>query len=477
MVLAATAIPVELRPRFQTGLDFGIQLPDVLANVAGYVPVGIVLGGLGPVRAILAAAAISTLAEVSQVVMMHRDPSAIDIAANVLGSIVGTMVSGRWRIRSPELGVSRWTALTSAALAVVLILGVWALSGDPLNARGATSPGALEAHWRLDESRGRVASDSSGHHLDGMLSNESMRVPGVVGGAARFNGTTDSISFGHSTGLRLVGSMTVSAWINSTMYPLDDAAIVSTFNHRGDFALGYQLDTTIDRGPRTIGFKLGDPCGNVMARYGATPLLLNTWYHVAGVYDAEAQTMDVYLNGERDNGFLLGAVTGTHRSSRLGLYVGRRADLEGFEFAGLIDDVQIYSRALTKPEIAAIMRAGEIGSTPVGRAPAQRSEASKSAIGAVGTPSQCAWSSEREDARVPGAVATFGVLVAVVCVGLLPSVGPTLCLAASLFAGLLFLPVTASTLPSLKFWMFPLASLAGGASVVASLRRQRDRDP
>ena len=43
-----------------------------------------------------------------------------------------------------------------------------------------------------------------------------------------------------------------------------------------------------------------------MARYGATPLALDTWYYVAGVYDAEAKTMDVYLNGELDNGFLRG---------------------------------------------------------------------------------------------------------------------------------------------------------------------------
>jgi hypothetical protein len=33
---------------------------------------------------------------------------------------------------------------------------------------------------------------------------------------------------------------------------------------------------------------------------------VSTWYYVAGVYDAKAKTMDLYLNGELDNGFLLG---------------------------------------------------------------------------------------------------------------------------------------------------------------------------
>ena len=226
-----------------------------------------------------------------------------------------------------------------------------------INARGATSPGTLEAYWKLDESRGRVALDSSGHGLHGQFSNEPTRVAGAQGGAVILDGATDYIDFGHPPALRLVGSMTISAWINSTSFPIDDAAIVSHHNHSG---LGYQLDTTVDRGLRTIGFKLADACGRLMARYGATPLVANRWYHVAGVYDAEAQTLNVYLDGELDNGFLLGSVTSRQRSSRAAVYVGRRSDLKGFEFAGSINDVRIYSHALTKAEIASDMHGTSI---------------------------------------------------------------------------------------------------------------------
>ena len=41
-----------------------------------------------------------------------------------------------------------------------------------------------------------------------------------------------------------------------------------------------------------------------MFRYGATTLQPNTWYHIAGVYNAANQTLDVYLNGVLDNGQL-----------------------------------------------------------------------------------------------------------------------------------------------------------------------------
>ena len=43
----------------------------------------------------------------------------------------------------------------------------------------------------------------------------------------------------------------------------------------------------------TVGFKLADASGDLMARNGKTPLETQQWYHVAGVYDAEARTLDV----------------------------------------------------------------------------------------------------------------------------------------------------------------------------------------
>jgi hypothetical protein len=273
-----------------------------------------------------------------------------------------------------------------------------------------------------------------------------------MGGAVTLDGAKDYIDFGHSPAFRLAGSMTISAWINSAAFPRDDAAIVSQFQS----GFGYQLDTTIDRGPRTIGFKLTNACGNLMARYGATPLALNRWYHVAGVYNAGTRTLDVYLNGRPDNGFLLGSVTGAQRSSRAAVYVGRRSDLKGFEFAGSIDDVRIYSFALTNAEVAVDMQGGTVPEPA-----AQRMSPNPS----------CAVSSEPEDAKIPGAAAVLGVLAAVASIGLWPPARPLLRLAVSLAAGLLLLPAIAPNLPLFSLSTIPVVSLAGGASVTLSARR------
>ena len=143
--------------------------------------------------------------------------------------------------------------------------------------------------------------------------------------------------------------MTASAWIYATAFPSDDAAVVS---RRDSSERGFQLDTTVDTGRRTIGFKLTNSSGGNMIRYGATTLQTNTWYNIAGVYDAAAQTLHVYLNGQLDDGQLLGTVTTTQQTSALDVEIGQRPGSPGvYQFNGRIDDVRIADHAITQSQI------------------------------------------------------------------------------------------------------------------------------
>ena len=143
------------------------------------------------------------------------------------------------------------------------------------------------ASYALDEGSGTTATDASGHGLNGTLTNGATWGTGRYGSAVALDGIDDLVNLANPSGLQLTGSMTISGWINSAAFPPDDAAVVSK---RG--SNGYQLDTTIDTGPRVIGFKLTNSSGANMMRYGATAMQLNAWYHIAGVYNATARTMD-----------------------------------------------------------------------------------------------------------------------------------------------------------------------------------------
>ena len=76
-----------------------------------------------------------------------------------------------------------------------------------------------------------------------------------------------------------------------------------------------------------------------MFRYGATTLQANTWYFVTGVYDAATSALHVYLNGQLDDGTLLGTVTATQQNSSANVNIGRRPGSNSFNFNGRIDDV------------------------------------------------------------------------------------------------------------------------------------------
>ena len=206
----------------------------------------------------------------------------------------------------------------------------------------------ITAGYAFDEVSGTAAADASGHAIVGTLTNGPTFTTGKYGNAVLLDGTNDFVNLGNPTALQLTGSMTISAWINSSSFPVDDAAIVSK---RTGNESGFQLDTTVDKGTRTIGFKLTNSNGSEMFRYGATTLQPNTWYHVAGVYNAAAQTLNVYLNGQLDNGVLQGTVTASQQNSTANVTIGRRAGVAGFEFNGRIDDVRIADHALTQDQI------------------------------------------------------------------------------------------------------------------------------
>ncbi|MBW8832890.1 MAG: LamG domain-containing protein, partial [Burkholderiales bacterium] len=206
------------------------------------------------------------------------------------------------------------------------------------------------------EGTGTVLHDVSGNGNNGTINNATWTTAGKYGPALNFNGTNAYVDLGNPTSLQFTGSMTVSAWIRTTAFPADDAAIVSK---RSSNAIGFQLDTSVDTGPRTVGFKLASSTGALMARYSSTVLQANTWYYVTGVYDASARTMSVYVNGVLNNGALRGTVTATQQNSTVNVNVGRRTGAGKFNFNGTIDEVRIYNRALSATEIAADMNTAQ----------------------------------------------------------------------------------------------------------------------
>ena len=131
---------------------------------------------------------------------------------------------------------------------------------------------------------------------------------------------------------------------------------------RSDANIGWQFKTSPDTGVRTFAVAVTPSGGSAHTqRYSKTVYALNTWYYIAGVYNAAAKTLDIYVNGVLDNGVLSGTVPSSQAISNVNTTIGKRSG--GYYFKGVIDNLRIYSRALSQADIQADMNAPVTNST------------------------------------------------------------------------------------------------------------------
>ena len=206
------------------------------------------------------------------------------------------------------------------------------------------------AAYSFNEGVGGSTADCSGNNLTGTVQGATWTNTGQYGNALNFNGTTNYVDLGNPALLQTTGSMSWSAWIRASSNPADDGNIIAKSNN----SAGWQFKTTPDTGPQTFGIQVTGATGVFTQRYSNTVRLLNVWYHVAAVYNSTSQTLDIYVNGVLDNGTLRGVVPTSQVIPAVNVNIGRRSD--GFNFAGTIDNVRIYNRALSAAEIVSDRR-------------------------------------------------------------------------------------------------------------------------
>ena len=205
----------------------------------------------------------------------------------------------------------------------------------------------LVGHWKFDETSGTTAADSSGSNNTGTLTNGPAWTTGKIGGTVSFDGVDDYINIGNPVSLQLTGSMTISAWINGDIFGTND--IIS--KKGGSTDRGWEF--LVDFSPKKFAIAIADINNIVIDRRSNTTPLAGQWYHVTGVYNAAAQSLDMYVNGALDNGTLTGTVPSSQRNSTRDVTIGRRPGAAN-RWDGLMDDVRVYNRALTAADIQAL---------------------------------------------------------------------------------------------------------------------------
>jgi len=205
---------------------------------------------------------------------------------------------------------------------------------------GLKAPGLL-AWWAFDEAdESAVTLDYAGFRRGGRLL-KAARAAGRDGRALVCTGGCVRVE--SCAAFSVTSGVTVACWVWTDQTGQDQAWIVNRVQGGGE-ATGFRL-----------GIMGGKPCFNVPltawshTAHSAKPLPTGRWAHLAGTFDGH--TVRVYLDGE-----LCGAVErpGPMGTNLFPVLLGSYAPDHTAHFTGLLDEVQLYSRALDQSELLAL---------------------------------------------------------------------------------------------------------------------------
>ncbi len=231
-------------------------------------------------------------------------------------------------------------------------------SGSPktvavtLTVNPATPPGTGPVGaWGFDEASGPAANDSSGRANNGTISGATRTTAGKIGAALTFDGVNDWVTVPDAASLDLTNRATLEAWVYPTA--LGDVwrtALLKEQSGQLVYALYANNDLTRPSGHL---YTTGDLFTN-----GTAALPLNTWSHLAMTWDGTTQRLFV-------NGTQVGtrALAGTLPNSTGVLRFGGN-NVWSEWFAGRLDEIRVYDRALTQAELQADMTKPVSGSGP-----------------------------------------------------------------------------------------------------------------
>lgn len=204
-----------------------------------------------------------------------------------------------------------------------------------------TTGGGLAGWWKLDESEGTVAADSSGNRHDGTLCGNPVWQPkgGKIGGALQFDGMQDAVDTGWADDL---ATWTVAVWVKSPAAPVGAQAPSGPVHRQANYQINWNHHTSEHRGD--VGFR--DSSNWRHASLGS--LSADTWYHLVGTFDG--RSLKAYKDGVLVSE---SSASGRPVHERATLKLGRHATDEGY-FAGTIDEVCIFAYALSIDEVKAL---------------------------------------------------------------------------------------------------------------------------
>ena len=201
------------------------------------------------------------------------------------------------------------------------------------------------AFWRLGEARGQSVVDSSGNGNAGSLAKVGVSSRPLVRGSttsASFDGRASRMSFRPSKSLESGSGLSMEAWVDAKTVPSASKS-------------GWALISEFSRGMLTMGGGVGGPkfsfvifdkaTGTWVGVTSLTTIVPGRIYHVVGSYDGSK--LRIYVNGALESTTEHPGRLAQGDASGGGLAINGWGRRPSSTFAGLLDNVAIYDKALS----------------------------------------------------------------------------------------------------------------------------------
>lgn len=211
----------------------------------------------------------------------------------------------------------------------------------------------LEGYWSFDEGNGTKSTDASGNADVGTMTNMEATdwVYGQKDEALEFDGLNEYVDLGSAiSNISGDAAFTMCAWVNTASVSVAQA-IVSTGNASVALNAAALFINSSSNGSFSLEF-----AGGNSATSATGVLSAGAWYHLCGTKTSGAidTTTTLYVNGQSVP--ISAASSNTPSIATTDGSIGQFIS-SGSYFNGKIDDVRVYSRALSADEISTLYNA------------------------------------------------------------------------------------------------------------------------
>lgn len=233
-------------------------------------------------------------------------------------------------------------SFTTIGLAYLVWIGLGISYAD-------VDPKSIVGAWLFNETKGKIAADSSGNNHNGKLEGGAKWGKGKFGNAVQLNGKDAWVSVPE---IELLEEFTILKWFNST----GRVGMWRCFFNRDGWSSGFVHYQFRPDNKMEMAIHSNNPVrhpGWQTSPFTADKKIQDQWHHLAVAYSSKKGTVQVYFDGKLDAEGKWGPHPGAFGPGRIGSWSGG-----GREWEGLFDEMIIFNAPLAKADIQRLMNKG-----------------------------------------------------------------------------------------------------------------------